>query len=143
METKTYKGEGFSVVWKPGTCIHSTLCWKKLRSVFDPFKRPWITLENGTKEEIKERVLACPSGALVWQEEELGHADAAPSVSVSEQAYVEIRPDGPLLVKGDVLLIHPDGKRELCPQPTALCRCGGSANKPFCDGSHRKNGFKG
>lgn len=142
METKTYKGDGFAVVWKPGTCIHSTLCWKNLRNVFDPFKRPWITLENGTKEEIKERVMACPSGALVWQEES-AETEAPAPVPAVEQAYVEIRPDGPLLVKGEVLLIHPDGKREFCQQPTALCRCGGSANKPFCDGSHRKIGFKG
>ncbi len=52
-------------------------------------------------------------------------------------------PDGPLLVRGDVDILGPDGT----PLPRrrrtiALCRCGLSALKPFCDGSHKAAGFR-
>jgi len=60
-------------------------------------------------------------------------------------AEVRIRPlkDGPYEVKGPVQLI--DGARAeftLAEDPIYLCRCGQSANKPFCDGSHKTCGFK-
>ena len=44
---------------------------------------------------------------------------------------------GPLVIKGGVTLIHPDGLEEQRDGTVALCRCGLSAKKPFCDGSHR------
>jgi CDGSH-type Zn-finger protein len=49
-------------------------------------------------------------------------------------------PDGPLKCMGGVALSSADGRiREI--QDIRLCRCGGSATKPFCDGTHRRNGF--
>jgi len=44
---------------------------------------------------------------------------------------------GPLVIKGGVTLIHPDGLEEQRDGTVALCRCGLSAKKPFCDGSHK------
>ncbi|HEY6809473.1 MAG TPA: CDGSH iron-sulfur domain-containing protein [Gemmatimonadales bacterium] len=58
--------------------------------------------------------------------------------------------NGPLVVEGPCRIVTPDG-RELSPPPRkdgspaqviVLCRCGGSANKPFCDGTHKRNGFR-
>ncbi len=51
--------------------------------------------------------------------------------------------NGPYHVKGKIKLVTPGGK-ELAyeGEETWLCRCGGSANKPFCDGTHKKIGFK-
>ena len=57
--------------------------------------------------------------------------------------------NGPLVVQGPVRIVTPDG-RELAVPPrkdgkpaevVVLCRCGGSATKPFCDGTHKRNGF--
>jgi len=57
-EKKYTKGE-ITVVWKPDVCTHSKECWKNLRSVFDPTKRPWINMEGDTAEKIMgKRVLA-------------------------------------------------------------------------------------
>ena len=51
-------------------------------------------------------------------------------------------PDGPLEVTGPVELAGHDGEPIESPAPTAyLCRCGRSANKPFCDGSHARTGW--
>jgi CDGSH-type Zn-finger protein len=50
--------------------------------------------------------------------------------------------DGPLIVRGDFRLVDQDGA-EIDPgrETIALCRCGKSAIKPFCDGSHKRSGF--
>ncbi|MEW9503014.1 CDGSH iron-sulfur domain-containing protein [Jeotgalibacillus marinus] len=50
-------------------------------------------------------------------------------------AKIKVLDDGPLLVKGDVEITDADGN--VFKQKGALCRCGHSKNKPFCDGSHQ------
>jgi CDGSH-type Zn-finger protein len=57
---------------------------------------------------------------------------------------IEIRPNGPYLVEGDIELIDPTGKKvdTTGRAKVALCRCGASVNKPFCDGTHSKIGFQ-
>jgi len=55
---------------------------------------------------------------------------------------ITIKPNGPLLVDGDFTLIDADGV-ESTPMKKALCRCGASITKPYCDGTHSKIGFKG
>jgi CDGSH-type Zn-finger protein len=59
-------------------------------------------------------------------------------------AGIKVRRNGPYLVEGDeVTLVDWNGATyQVARRPIALCRCGGSANKPFCDGSHRTNGFQ-
>ena len=60
-------------------------------------------------------------------------------------ATVKIRQNGPYLVEGDdVTVVDANGNAyEIPKRPFALCRCGGSAGKPFCDGTHRTIGFQG
>ncbi len=57
---------------------------------------------------------------------------------------VMVRPDGPYICGSDILVVVQDAEGNLIAKEKelALCRCGGSANKPFCDGSHKKNGFQ-
>jgi len=50
--------------------------------------------------------------------------------------------NGPLMITGNIEVVDGDGKPLPSKQPAALCRCGHSASKPFCDGSHRKNNFQ-
>jgi CDGSH-type Zn-finger protein/uncharacterized Fe-S cluster protein YjdI len=50
--------------------------------------------------------------------------------------------DGPLLVEGAVEVVSGTGRTVNRATKMALCRCGGSANKPYCDGTHRTNGFR-
>jgi len=61
---------------------------------------------------------------------------------------IKVRKDGPYLVDGEFTFIDHEGKPIPIPPPppgklVALCRCGGSTKKPFCDGTHSKIGFKG
>ena len=55
---------------------------------------------------------------------------------------IKVRADGPLLCTGDVEVYGPDGELLKKSADLVLCRCGHSADKPFCDGSHRKTGFR-
>ena len=57
---------------------------------------------------------------------------------------ITLRPSGPYLVEGDVELLDVNGaKIDTSDKPrVALCRCGASVNKPFCDGAHSKIGFQ-
>jgi CDGSH-type Zn-finger protein len=61
-----------------------------------------------------------------------------------EMADVIITPldNGPYLVKGPAKIIDVDGTTyDVKKETVALCRCGGSTSKPFCDGTHSKTGF--
>ncbi|MBS1581706.1 MAG: (4Fe-4S)-binding protein, partial [Bacteroidetes bacterium] len=117
-------------------CIHSTKCWKELSAVFKPQERTWIHPDAADAATVRAQVLRCPSGALSLPPE-----DEAAAINADPQ--VEVTSNGPLLVKGPVQVKHPDGRIERKEGSCALCRCGGSANKPYCDGSHKRNGFQG
>jgi CDGSH-type Zn-finger protein len=62
-----------------------------------------------------------------------------------QMAEVTIRPskNGPLIVEGPVEIFDTEGNKITSDKPRhALCRCGASSNKPFCDGTHSKIGFQ-
>jgi CDGSH-type Zn-finger protein len=61
------------------------------------------------------------------------------------EVAIRIRPNGPFLVQGPIQLIDSDGKPFPLPPDkpaVALCRCGQSKNRPFCDGSHTSCNFE-
>ena len=56
---------------------------------------------------------------------------------------IKVRDDGPLKITGPVTVVDADGTPFALPEgPLALCRCGLSQRKPFCDKSHRDGGFR-
>ena len=61
----------------------------------------------------------------------------------SQQLTIQVLPNGPIEVIGSLKIILPDKSEKNEPGPVYLCRCGGSGNKPYCDGTHLKNNFKG
>ena len=58
------------------------------------------------------------------------------------EVKIQATKNGPLRVAGPVEIVDADGKPLEARQPAALCRCGASSNKPFCDGAHRKINFQ-
>jgi CDGSH-type Zn-finger protein len=61
-----------------------------------------------------------------------------------DDVTIKVRENGPYLVKGPITLIDADGNEfryDTSRGNVALCRCGGSTTKPFCDGTHSKIGF--
>lgn len=130
-KTKTYNNGEVTVVWKPTLCIHSEKCVKGLPEVFKPKSKPWIQVEGAGSEALVAQVRQCPSGALTILGDE-----TEPEVALK----MKVASGGPLLVQGTVKVIHPDGTEEERKNP-ALCRCGLSSNKPYCDGSHKASDF--
>lgn len=132
---QTYATDAITVTYDPVRCIHAAECVRSLPLVFDPSRRRWIQLEHAQADDIAAVVRRCPTGALQYTLA-LGDpetADAAPRV--------QARRRGPLYVRGDVQLTTEDGVVIATGTRLALCRCGASRNKPFCDGSHLEIGF--
>lgn len=74
---------------------------------------------------------------------QLPSARRAPQRREDGDAVLTFCPDGPILVRGDVTLLAADGQPVPRNRPTiALCRCGLSATKPLCDGTHKLAGFR-
>jgi uncharacterized Fe-S cluster protein YjdI len=138
--TKHYTNDDITVVWKPAQCIHSRICWTNLREVFDPRERPWVRMVGSSTERIVAQVDACPSGALTWYKNE--PVDIAPA-KTEVDTLVETVVNGPLLVYGHIKVRDKEGLETDKYKVTAFCRCGASANKPYCDGSHNRVGFEG
>jgi uncharacterized Fe-S cluster protein YjdI len=141
--TKRYSNGEVTVVWQPHLCAHSTICFRGLPEVFDPRVRPWVRIGGASTARIVEQVKQCPSGALSYVTDRPAAAAAATAAAAADELRIEVRPNGPLVLQGRCTIQRPDGTRDERDGKTTLCRCGGSANKPYCDGSHRTNGFVG
>jgi CDGSH-type Zn-finger protein/uncharacterized Fe-S cluster protein YjdI len=131
-----FEGKGIRVTWSKARCIHSAECIRGLPLVFQPGGRPWVKPEAGTAQKIAEVIERCPTGALHYERLDGGSAEAAATANT-----VTPQPDGPLFVRGQVEIMDAEGNLILRDTRVALCRCGGTSNKPFCDGSHRMRGF--
>lgn len=143
---RNYTNGEITVFWKPGKCIHATTCYRELIEVFNPRKRPWVNMDGASSEEIVRVVKKCPTQALSFaynkdleQNKESGGLNIPNSELVPE---IRVMEDGPLLLRGEFHITDAEGN-ELRPMKIqSLCRCGSSLSMPYCDGMHRKNGFK-
>jgi uncharacterized Fe-S cluster protein YjdI len=133
MQGKKYSGDGIDVYFDARRCIHAARCIDGLPEVFDKNRRPWIDPHKASPEALAALVLQCPSGALHTTMPEA--PDAVDSIAVTA--------NGPLYVRGDIKLQLQDGTIVNHDTRLALCRCGDSKNKPFCDNSHIAKGFTG
>jgi len=134
---KKYTKGNITVVWNPDLCIHSGNCARGLGSVFNPNVRPWVNMDGGTSSQIIAQVAKCPSKALSILEE------VESEVSAVGNSTIQVLGDGPLRLPGPCVVTLADGTEEKREKDAFLCRCGHSTRKPYCDGSHKREGFKG
>ena len=137
---KEYKTEDLIVYWDLSQCSHSGKCVAFMPQVFSPDKRPWVCLDGADPVEIIRTIDKCPTGALRYRLTENSKIDPALAkgpgwidYKVPEPAIVQIRivKDGPLLVKGPVRILDPDGNSIRECESMVLCRCGKTKNPPF------------
>jgi uncharacterized Fe-S cluster protein YjdI/CDGSH-type Zn-finger protein len=133
---RAYRSDAIEVHWEPRLCIHVRNCVRGLGQVFDPSARPWIQVDAADPDAVAETILRCPTGALHFRRLDGGQQEEVPA-----ETTVEPRPNGPLFMHGHLKIVDTEGKLIREDTRVALCRCGGSKNKPFCDGSHRRIGF--
>jgi len=130
-KTHDYRGDGIVVRYLLKRCIHAAECVRGLPAVFDPQRRPWVDARLAGADAIAEIVTRCPTGALHYQRSDGGAEETA-----DETNSVLPTPHGPYYLRGDLEIRNGAGQVLLRDTRVALCRCGHSANKPFCDNSH-------
>lgn len=136
MSTKPriYTSDDIDVSYDVKRCIHAEECVKRLSSVFDVNQRPWIQPENASADAIANTIEHCPSGALQYERKDGGAEEAIP-----DKNSLKIEQDGPIYIRGNVTISLPEASHN--DTRVALCRCGMSENKPYCDNSHKQTGF--
>jgi uncharacterized Fe-S cluster protein YjdI/CDGSH-type Zn-finger protein len=156
---RDYPTTGITIHWDSDICIHSGVCARTLPQVFRPREKPWVDADAADADAIAAAVDRCPSGALRYTRTDVEQAqpgvlllpppapdapeDEADAEAGDEPAVtVTATANGPYAVRGPATVYAADGTvlREVT-RVAFLCRCGHSATKPFCDGSHRRVGF--
>ena len=142
-DNRTYKNDEITVYWKPRECVHAGICFRDLRSVFDPGRRPWIDLNQASTAQIIDIVDRCPTDALTfeWNSKISGDELGTGQVENPDRVKFTIMRNGPILAEGNFVVIKENGSCHEVKSITSLCRCGMSKNKPYCDGTHNKQGF--
>jgi CDGSH-type Zn-finger protein/uncharacterized Fe-S cluster protein YjdI len=126
------QGRAVTVLFEAKRCIHSRHCVLDAPSVFKAnTPGEWIYPDTVSAEALVGVAHSCPSGAIRYMRNDGGADETAPAVN-----QLRIRENGPYAIHAPLTLAgRDDGFR------ATLCRCGQSANKPWCDGSHNSAGF--
>jgi len=124
-----YRGKGITIHDNRALCAHSGICTDGLPGVFRLGQEPWIEAGGANAAAAIAIIQRCPSGALSYS------LDGVPPPAGPGERLITASANGPYFVSGRVEL-RADGARPRDPGRYALCRCGGSKNKPFCDGTH-------
>jgi len=131
-----FHGNRVDVQWDGRLCIHIAECGNAAGDLFEGGRDPWCIPDNCSSDDVREIVERCPTGALTYRDKSGAH-ETAPVENDVTVAY-----NGPLYASGDLAL---EGAPDDMPGVRfriALCRCGHSSNKPFCDNSHLTAGFE-
>ena len=133
----TYDGADADVHWDGRLCIHIGECGRANNELFVGGRQPWCQPNLVSAPEVVDVVQRCPTGALTYERKDGGVGEVPAAENVVSVMY-----NGPLYVRGDLEVA---GAAEDMPGVqfrAALCRCGHSKSKPFCDNSHEEAGFK-
>ena len=130
-----YVGEKITVHDNRSICAHAGYCTDKLASVFRLKEEPWIHPNAASRDEIIAAIQECPSGALSYSVDDLESRD------LEREPTIFVAPNGPYVVSGGLELLDTKRAEGASKEQITLCRCGGSKNKPFCDGTHWHNKF--
>lgn len=148
---REYSTADLIVYWNPKLCAHPGFCWKGLPQVFRPKKRPWVNMQAASPEEIITTINTCPTGALTYALPEGSKVDPEKAKGPGWVDYkkrepaitrIKVLKDGPMMIEGPSEIYDAEGKLIKKYHQFALCRCGLSLNKPFCDGAHFLQGWK-
>jgi len=133
-----YTGQLIDITWDGRLCIHIAECGKSKGELFVSGRQPWCQPNLASTDDVKEIIRRCPSGALSFRDKQDPRGDEA----AAGENTVHVVYNGPYYVRGE---LHLDGSEANMPAAkfrVALCRCGQSKRKPFCDNSHSQAGFE-
>lgn len=131
-----FEGKDVSVVWDGNLCVHAEECWRSDSELFELKRQPFGEPDRVTPEEVDRISRRCPSGAIAWSDNS-GQTEEVPE----PENTVTVVPGGPLYIRGNLTLVGVPEQAGNTRRRVALCRCGQSKNKPFCDNSHIEAGW--
>jgi CDGSH-type Zn-finger protein/uncharacterized Fe-S cluster protein YjdI len=132
-----YGGSSIDVVWDSRLCIHVGECTRAHGELFEAGRHPWCEPDRAGAEVVAEVVERCPTGALSYTRANGGAAEAPPAAN-----SITVANNGPLYARGELEIEGAPADAAGLHSRAALCRCGRSANKPFCDNSHEQAEFR-
>ncbi len=133
-DIEVYEAPGITIYFNAARSIGEFGHLAELPEVFDRSRDPWIDATAADPEKIAAVIRKDPSGAL--QYDLTDGPDEEPDVPTRIDPQV----DGALYIRGDIRIALKEGvARET---RAALCRCGRSGNKPFCDKTCEASGWK-
>jgi CDGSH-type Zn-finger protein len=132
----TYVGKEIVVLDNRGTCCHFGNCTDHLPDVFQHEGEPFVTPDGASPDKVVDIVRACPSGALGYIR------DGQRYEGEQREQEIYVAQDASYYVRGGIELEGEPMNEGAMREHYALCRCGKSKNKPFCDGSHWYASFK-
>jgi CDGSH-type Zn-finger protein len=135
---KTYEGDGIVVYDDRSICTHAGFCATAVTNVW---KLIASTGDSNVRVQVAGMVERCPSGALSYALPADGDGERTFAIEPDLPPQIAVTPDGPLWVTGGVPVETSSGRHLEARNRVTLCRCGASANKPLCDGSHKQTGF--
>ena len=130
-----YVGELITIHDNRGLCAHVGVCTSSLPEVWNSKRRPWIDPRGAGVDAIIETIRGCPSGALSYSMAGVEHRD------LPREPAILVTANGPYYVTGGIELAGATFGQGASREHYALCRCGQSKRKPFCDGAHWDIGF--
>lgn len=136
-KVRAYDGESITILFDGKRCIHAERCVHGLPSVFNADRRPWIEPDGAAADAIADVIHRCPTGALSYERKDGGPAEPLPE----GPPEIRVVRNGPLYVRGNIEVLDHEGRVVQIGPRAALCRCGASSNKPFCDNTHLETGF--
>lgn len=128
---KRYEGKDIDVTWDSRLCIHVGECGRAANELFVGGRDPWCQPDLCSNDDVVDVVGRCPTGALVY----ISKKDT-PAEKPAAENTVHIANNGPLYLRGDLQIDGAADDMEGVKMRAALCRCGLSKQKPFCDNSH-------
>jgi CDGSH-type Zn-finger protein/uncharacterized Fe-S cluster protein YjdI len=126
-----FPGQEVDVDWDQRLCIHIGECGQSEGELFVGGRDPWCMPDSSNAAEVAEVCERCPSGALTYTDKTAQLVESAPNENTVSVTY-----NGPLYVHGDLAIEDTPEDMPGVRFRAALCRCGQSKNKPFCDNSH-------
>ncbi len=130
-----YVGKTITIHDNRGICAHAGYCTDGIASVFRLKTEPWIVPDAAERDEIITTINKCPSGALSYSLNDVEHRNREGAEGIF------VAPNGPYVVSGAPDLLDTVRGEGASTEHFTMCRCGGSKNKPFCDGTHWYNKF--
>ena len=133
-----YEGKDGQVAWNGRLCIHVGECGRSEGELFVGGRKPWCQPDLLADEgELVEILRRCPTGALSYEKDGAALPETPEGIN-----SIAVANHGPLYFTGDLQIDHSDAEAPATRYRAALCRCGHSKNKPFCDNSHESENFQ-